>query len=93
MHCGRKKSCTKNVEGPDPITRCRAGRTGRRGKQAPKGSLDRKDGTGMGLRISRSIIESHGGRLWAVGSPGRGATFHVNLPAARNVPQSPANTA
>jgi C4-dicarboxylate-specific signal transduction histidine kinase len=39
-------------------------------------------GTGMGLRISRSIISSHGGRLWAVASPGRGATFHLNLPAA-----------
>jgi PAS domain S-box-containing protein len=39
-------------------------------------------GTGMGLRISRSIIESHGGRLWAISSPGRGATFHVNLPVA-----------
>jgi hypothetical protein len=37
-------------------------------------------GTGMGLRISRSIIESHGGRLWAVSSPGRGATFQFELP-------------
>jgi PAS domain S-box-containing protein len=39
-------------------------------------------GTGMGLRISRTIIESHGGRLWAVGSSGRGATFRFSLPAA-----------
>ncbi len=46
-------------------------------------------GTGMGLRISRSMIESHGGRLWAVGAPGHGATFHLSVPAPRNVPAKP----
>ena len=39
------------------------------------------NGTGMGLPISRSIIESHGGRLWATSAPGRGATFQFTLPA------------
>jgi PAS domain S-box-containing protein len=38
-------------------------------------------GTGMGLRICRSIIESHRGRLWAEATPGHGALFQFNLPA------------
>ena len=38
-------------------------------------------GTGMGLPISRSIIESHGGRLWATSNSGRGASFHFTLPS------------
>jgi PAS domain S-box-containing protein len=37
-------------------------------------------GTGMGLRISRSIIESHGGRLWADDNSPRGAMFQFTLP-------------
>jgi PAS domain S-box-containing protein len=37
-------------------------------------------GTGMGLRISRSILESHGGRLWATPNSPRGASFYLTLP-------------
>ena len=40
------------------------------------------DGSGMGLAISRSIIESHQGRVWASANSGKGATFHFTLPLA-----------
>jgi PAS domain S-box-containing protein len=45
-------------------------------------------GTGMGLPISRSIIESHGGRLWANPNFGRGAVFQFTLPNEVTAPQA-----
>jgi two-component system sensor kinase FixL len=42
----------------------------------------KKDGIGMGLAISRSLIEENGGRLWFEPTSGPGATFHLTLPIA-----------
>jgi PAS domain S-box-containing protein len=41
----------------------------------------KKEGLGLGLAIARSIVEAHGGRIWAEDDGGRGATFRLTLPA------------
>ncbi|MGA2786368.1 MAG: ATP-binding protein [Verrucomicrobiota bacterium] len=40
----------------------------------------KREGLGLGLSISRSIVEAHKGRLWAENNPDRGVTFYFSLP-------------
>jgi signal transduction histidine kinase len=42
----------------------------------------KRGGMGLGLSIARTVVEAHGGRVWAENGPGEGAIFHVELPAA-----------
>jgi signal transduction histidine kinase len=44
----------------------------------------KSSGVGMGLSICRSIIDAHGGRLWAEANEPRGAVFRFTLPGAEN---------
>jgi signal transduction histidine kinase len=41
-------------------------------------------GTGLGLAIVKSIAERHGGKVWAESEPGKGSTFHLQIPLAQS---------
>jgi two-component system sensor kinase FixL len=43
----------------------------------------KEDGMGMGLAISRSIVQAHGGEIWAENNPNGGIRFHLTIPAQR----------
>ncbi|MFL6358359.1 MAG: sensor histidine kinase, partial [Nitrososphaeraceae archaeon] len=52
-----------------------------RGKLFHKFAMKSETGTGLGLFISKSIVEAHGGRIWAQNnSDGKGATFSFSIP-------------
>jgi signal transduction histidine kinase len=56
-------------------------------KQVDASDSRQKGGTGLGLTISRSIVQQHGGRIWAESKVGQGSTFTFTLPVLDETPQ------
>ena len=51
--------------------------------RAHAGTAEDFGGLGLGLEVSRAVVERHGGRMWFESAPGRGSTFHFGLPLPR----------
>jgi signal transduction histidine kinase len=49
----------------------------------------KREGMGLGLSIARTIVEAHGGRIWAESRPGDGAEFHVEFPPGEQIAAKP----
>jgi signal transduction histidine kinase len=52
-------------------------------QRTERAATGRARGVGLGLYITKGLIEAHGGRIWAESAPGRTTTFHFTLPTRR----------
>jgi signal transduction histidine kinase len=86
---GRVEVSTARVDGEVQIAVCDTGpgiaaadqqRIFEEFQQARSGNGERPEGTGLGLALSKSLVELHGGRIWVESEPGKGSTFTFTLP-------------